>query len=91
MAGLDGFVTPAVQQLEQRFLVWHELLQRLATKSWNDPADQPTGQTEFNCRDQSRMLIEGDEGSAEVILGSRHATLHRLQRRWCHLTSPPAP
>ena len=41
-AGLDGFVTPAMQQLEQGFLVRCELLQWIARDTGNDSANQPS-------------------------------------------------
>jgi hypothetical protein len=45
---------------------------------------QPAAQTQFHNGHQSASLIEGDEGSAQVV--SFHGALHRLstQQRWCH-------
>jgi hypothetical protein len=94
VASLDGFVTPAMQQPEHGLRVGHELLQRIALDPRNDPADQPTRQAEFNNGNQRSMLIQGDEGSSEVILWLRHGPISIVlgfQRRWCHLASPPAP
>ena len=48
-AGLDGFVTPAMQQLEQGLLVGHASFfsgSRCDTR--NHSADQPSRQTEFD-------------------------------------------
>src|SRR5215831_7864662 len=75
-----------MQQLKERFLVGHELLQWIALDAGDHSTYQPGLGTEFDHGNQSIILIQGDEGPAEVVFWLRHSdsSVIGLQRRWCH-------
>ena len=94
LAGLARLVTPAMQQRQQGFGVRTLLLQGLAGNAGNQPSNQPSLATQFDHRNKRAILIEGDEGPAQII--PLHGALHRCvdsndgatPRRLPHRISP---
>src|SRR5437660_10186951 len=68
LARLDGFVSPTMQKLKQRIRVGILLLQWLAGDAGHQAGDQPPCQTQLDYSHKRAILIEGDEGPAEIIL-----------------------
>ena len=68
LARLDRFVTPAVQEPQQQHRIGGLLLQRIAGETRNQPGRQPRLRAQFNHRHQRAILLEGDEGLAQIIL-----------------------
>jgi len=75
LAGLARLVAPAMQQRQQGFGVRTLLLQRVAGEAGNQPGNQPVLATQFDHRNKRAILIEGDEGPAQII--PLHGALHR--------------
>jgi hypothetical protein len=71
-------VPPAVQQLQQQSLIGRLPLQRLARQSRHKPGDQPALETHLDHCNQRAILLEDDEGSAQIV--PSHGALHRLFR-----------
>ena len=90
-AGLRCLIAPAVQLSNQARFIRLQLLQRCTSYAWNHPGDESGLQTHFDHSYQRAILIEGGEGSAEVI-NVRHGALHRLLGSVDGASSsPPAP
>jgi hypothetical protein len=70
-------VPPPVQQPEQGALVRLEPLQRVAIETRHDRGDEPARVAQLDDGDQRAVLLEGDEGPAQVI-ALRHGAPHRL-------------
>ena len=89
-AGPDRLIPPAMQQAKQPFWVRLQLLARLTLNTRNDAANQPARLAQLDDGNDRAILVEGDEGPAQVVqLG--HCALHRyMQRQSCH-PLPPAP
>ena len=80
---LGGFVSPALQQSEQRLLVRLELLQRVSLDPRNNPGDESARLAHLDNGDDCVTLLQSSEASAQVVW-LRHGALHRLiSRRWC--------
>ena len=75
--GLGRLVPPAPQQPQQRLLVRLELLERLALEARDDPGHQPARLAHLDDRDQRAVLVQGDEGPAQVVR-LWHGALHPL-------------
>ena len=81
---LGCLVPPAPQQPQQRLLVRLELLERLPREARDDPGHQPAGLAQFDDRDQRAVLVQGDEGPAQVFRPWHGASPSAcVQRRWC--------
>src|SRR6516165_7862177 len=72
LARFDGFIAPAMQQLEQCVRVGDQLLQGVSLNARNQSTYQPSRRTELDDSNYSPMLFQGDEGPAEVIFWLRH-------------------
>ena len=70
-------VPPLPEQGEQRLLARVELLQRVAPDPGDDAGDEPARPAYLDDSDERAVLLEGDEGPAQVV-GLRHGALHRL-------------
>jgi hypothetical protein len=71
-ASPDRLILPAMQQGQQPFWVRLKLLARLTFNTWNDAANKPTRLAQFDDGNDRAILVQGDEGSAQVIrLGHR--------------------
>src|SRR5215469_8810540 len=71
-AGFDRLIPPAMQQCKQPFWARVQLLARLTLNTRNDAADQPARLAQLDDGNDRAILVQGDEGLAQVIrLGHR--------------------
>src|SRR5271169_2098773 len=71
-AGLDRLVAPAMQQAKQPFWTRLQLLARLALNAGKHTGNQPTRLAHLDDGNDRAILIQGDEGPAQVVrLGHR--------------------
>src|SRR4051812_32202777 len=66
-----------MQEAEQGVLVRLELLQRVALEARHDAGDEPARAAQLDDGDQRAVLLEGDEGPAQVV-ALRHGAPHWL-------------
>ena len=76
-AGLDRLVAPAMQQAKQPFCTRLQLLARLALNAGKHTGNQPTRLAHLDDGNDRAILVQGDEGPAQVV-GWGIAALHRL-------------
>src|SRR6516165_10073088 len=75
-----------MQQGQQPFWVRLQLLARLTFNTRNEAANKPTRLAQFDDGNDRAILVQGDEGPAQVVrLGHRGTPSVRLQRRSCRL------
>jgi hypothetical protein len=80
-----------MQQSKQPFWAWLELLAGLTFNTRNNAGNQPARVAQLDHGNDRAILVQGDEGSAQIVrLGHRGTPWRKLQRRSCH-SSPPAP
>src|SRR5215469_8234733 len=78
-------IAPPVEQPGQPVGIRHQLLQRFPLEPWHQTPDQPARTAQFDYRNQRAILIEGDEGPAEVVKLRHGALLWRgFAHPWCH-------
>ena len=71
-AGLDRLVAPAMQHGKQSFWARLQLLARLTLNAGNHAGNQPARLAQLDDGNDRAILIQGDEGSAQVVwLGYR--------------------
>src|SRR5258705_4737513 len=71
-AGPDRLIPPAMQYGKQPFWAWLQLLARLTLNTRNDAANQPARLAQLDDGNDRAILVEGDEGPAQVVrLGHR--------------------
>src|SRR6266436_772567 len=71
-AGLDRLVVPAMQQAKQPFCTRLQLLARLALNAGKHTGNQPTRLAHLDDGNNCAILVQGDEGPAQVVrLGHR--------------------
>jgi hypothetical protein len=84
-AGPDRLIPPAMQQAKQPFWARLQLLVGLPLNTWNDTAEKPARLAQFDDRNDRTILVQGDEGPAQVVrLGHRGTSIGYMQRRSCH-------
>src|SRR5260370_24794849 len=84
--GPDRLIAPAMQQPKQPFGTRLQLLARLALNAGKHTGNQPARLAQLDNGNDRAILVQGDEGSAQVVgLGHQGTPSVRLQRRWCHL------
>src|SRR6202035_5023457 len=84
--GPDRFIAPAMQQAKQPFRTRFQLLLRLTLNAGKHPGNQPARLAQFDDGNDCAILVQGDEGPAQVVqLGHRGTPSVICQRRWCHL------
>src|ERR1700680_639615 len=66
-AGLDRLVAPAMQQGKQPFWVRLQLLAWLALNAGNHTGNQPTRLAHLDDGNDRAILVQGDEGPAQVV------------------------
>src|ERR1700731_3696382 len=85
-AGPDRLIPPAMQQGKQPFWAWLQLLARLTLNAGKHTANQPARLAQLDHGNDGAILVQGDEGPAQVIqLGHQGTPSVICQRRWCHL------
>src|SRR4051812_31950607 len=62
-----GLVPPTLQKPEQRVPIRLKFLQRLAVNPWHDPGHEPAWLAHLDHHNQGAILLEGSEGSAQVV------------------------
>src|SRR5205823_5079448 len=71
-AGPDRLIPPAMQQAKQPFWVRLELLARLTLNAGKHAGNQPARVAQLDHGNDRAVLVQGDEGSAQVVrLGHR--------------------
>jgi len=68
LAGLYRLVAPTIQKLQKRVSIGIMLLQGFARDARDQAGNEPALETHFDHSDKRAILIEGDEGPAEIIL-----------------------
>jgi hypothetical protein len=90
-AGLDCLIPPAMQHGKQPFWARLQLLARLTLNTRNDAANQPARLAQLDDGNNRAILVQGDEGSAQVVrLGHRGTPSVRCSDEVA-TSSPPAP
>src|SRR5215470_2504713 len=85
-AGPNRLIPPAMQQGKQPFWARFQFLAGLTLNAGNDTANQPARLAQLDDGNDRAILVQGDEGSAQVVrLGHRGTPSVRLQRRSCHV------
>src|SRR5438105_13876071 len=75
-----------MQHGKQLFWARLQLLARLTLNTRNDTADQPARLAHLDDGNDRAILVQGDEGPAQVVrLGHRGTPSIKMQRRSCHL------
>jgi len=72
------FAAPAMQQPQQRRLVWFQLLYRVSLDPRNNRGDEPARLAYLDDRDQRAILVKSGERPAQVI-----RLWHGAPRRFC--------
>jgi hypothetical protein len=67
VAGPDCPILPLMRQAKQPFWARLQLLARLTLNTWNDDANQPTRLARLDVGNHRAILVQGDEGPAQVI------------------------
>src|SRR5947207_2789318 len=90
-AGLDRLIAPAMQQAKQPFWTRLQLLSRLALNAGKHTGDQPTRLAHLDDGNDRAILVQGDEGPAQVVrLGHQGTPSVRCSDDGA-ISSPPAP
>ena len=94
-AGPDRLISPAMQQSKQPFRARLQLFARLTPNARNNAANKPARVAQLDDGNDRAILVQGDEGSAQVIrLGHRgaltaeHAEEDDPQERVLFLVAP---
>jgi hypothetical protein len=74
LPGPDRLISPAMQQCKQPFWARLQLLARLTFSTRNDAANQPARLAQLDHGNERAILVQGDEGSAQVILLGHRGT-----------------
>src|SRR6478752_2519991 len=76
-----------MQQAKKPFRTRFQLLLRLTLNAGKHPGNQPTRLAQLDDGNDCAILVQGDEGPAQVVqLGHKGTpSVSYLQRRWCHL------
>src|SRR5689334_5123687 len=84
-AGPDRLIPPAMQHGKQPFWARLQLLARLTLNAGKHTADQPARLAHLDDGNDCAILVQGDEGPAQVVrLGHRGTPSIYMQRRSCH-------
>src|SRR3954447_811512 len=82
-ARLGGFVLPAAEQAKPDGLIGVDLLQRVTGDPGHDRGPEPARLAHLDDGNKGAGLIEGEKGSAQVIV-LRHEKLQGwFDQRWC--------
>src|SRR6516165_2574078 len=85
-AGFDRLIPPAMQHRKQPFWARLQLLARLTLNAGKHTANQPARLAQLDDDDDRAIVVQSDEGSAQVVwLGHRDTPLVRLQRLSSHI------
>src|ERR1700731_4646784 len=90
-AGLDRLVAPAMQQAKQPFCTRLQLLARLALNAGKHTGNQPTRLAHLDDGNDCAILVQGDEGPAQVVRLGHRGTPSVSHSDDGAISSPPAP
>jgi hypothetical protein len=90
-AGLDRLIPPALQHGKQPFWARLQLLVRLPLNTRNDTAEKPARLAQFDDRNDRTILVQGDEGPAQVVRLGHRGTPSVPCSDEVAISSPPAP
>ncbi len=90
-AGLDRLVAPAMQQAKQPFWARLQLLARLALNAGKHTGNQPARLAHLDDGNDRVILVQGDEGSAQVVRLGHQGTPSVSYSDDGAISSPPAP
>jgi hypothetical protein len=90
-AGLDRLIPPALQHGKQPFWARLQLLVRLPLNTRNDTAEKPARLAQFDDRNDRTILVQGDEGPAQVVRLGHRGTPSVTCSDEVATPSPPAP
>src|SRR5215469_10166320 len=90
-AGFDRLVAPAMQQRKQPFWVWLQLLARLTLNAGKHSGNQPAPLAHLNHGDDRAILVQGDEGPAQVVRLGHQGTPSVSHNDDGAISSSPAP
>src|SRR5690242_18001460 len=90
-AGLDRLVAPAMQQAKQPFCTRLQLLTRLALNAGKHTGNQPTRLAHLNNGNDRAVLVQGDEGPAQVVRLGHQGTPSVSYSDDGAISSSPAP
>jgi hypothetical protein len=89
--GPDCLIAPAMQQAKQPFGTRLQLLERLTLKAGNHTANQPTRLAHLDDGNDRAILVQGDEGPAQVVRLGHQGTPSVRYSDDGAISSPPAP
>src|SRR5437868_2637901 len=90
-AGPDRLVLPAMQQGKQPFWARLELLARLTLNPGKHAGDEPARLAQLDDGNDRAILVQGDEGSAQVVRLGHRGTPSVTSSDEVAISSPPAP
>src|ERR1700737_966743 len=90
-AGLDRLVAPAMQQAKQLFCTRLQLLAWLALNAGKHTGNQPTRLAHLDDGNDRAILVQGDEGPAQVVRLRHQGTPSVGYSDDGAISSPPAP
>src|SRR6201987_101369 len=90
-AGLDRLVAPAMQQAKQPFCTRLQLLAWLALNAGKHTGNQPTRLAHLNDGNDRAILVQGDEGPAQVVRLGHQVPPSVGYSDDGAISSPPAP
>src|SRR6201988_4094942 len=90
-AGPDRLIAPAMQQGKQPFWARLQLLARLTLNTRNYAADQPARLAHLGDGNDRAILVQGDEGPAQVVRLGHRGTPSITCSDDGAISSPPAP
>jgi hypothetical protein len=90
-AGPDRLIPPAMQHGKQPFWARLQLLARLTLNTRNYAANQPARLAQLDDGNDRTILVEGDEGPAQVVRLGHQGTPSVRCSDEVAISSPPAP
>jgi hypothetical protein len=89
--GPNRLIPPAMQHGKQPFGARLQLLVRLTLNTRNDAANQPARLAQFDDGNDRAILVQGDEGPAQVVRLGHRGTPSVTCSDEVATSSPPAP
>ena len=90
-AGPDRLIPPAMQQRKQLFWARLQLLARLTLNPGKHAANQPARLAQLDDGDDRAILVQGDEGPAQVVRLGHRGTPSVTCSDEVSISSQPAP
>src|SRR5437870_3279769 len=90
-AGPDRLILPAMQQTKQPFWARLELLARLTLNPGKHAGNEPARLAQLDDGNDRAILVQGDEGSAQVVRLGHRGTPSVTSSDEVAISSPPAP